>query len=98
METKGWTNNTPLHLAAENGHTSTVEVFLKEGASIEIATSFHVTPLHCAAYYDHASTVGIDDPPLDDAVRRYHTDIAKLLRTEAAKRAVNGNHSFIHLL
>lgn len=48
----------PLHTAAESGHSEAVEVLLKNGAHID-AEAFCGTPLHCAATKDRAEVMEI---------------------------------------
>ena len=50
----GWT---PLHVAALNDHTATVELLIAEGADIEAKNCFGCTALHVAALNDHTATI-----------------------------------------
>ena len=57
MEAEGWHGRSPLHLAALHGHASTVEVLLRNGASMEVKDRGNCTPLHYAACRGHTRTV-----------------------------------------
>ena len=46
-----------LHLAAEAGHVSVVELLLQHGATVDITTPDGDTPLHMAAAHGHTSVV-----------------------------------------
>ncbi|KAH8774528.1 ankyrin repeat protein, partial [Diaporthe sp. PMI_573] len=48
---------TPLHVAAENGHTAVVEALLKNGADIQSTTHGSETALHTAAKTGHYEVV-----------------------------------------
>jgi len=50
-------NDTPLHLAAENGHFSVVEYLINQKADIIVKGDFDRTPLHHAAKNGHFSVV-----------------------------------------
>ena len=50
--------NTPLHLAAEKGHTEVVRVLVKFGASTEALNYRQYTPMHRAALLGHVDAVG----------------------------------------
>jgi len=50
-------NDTPLHLAAENGHLSVVEYLINQKADIIVKGDFDRTPLHFAAKNGHLRVV-----------------------------------------
>ena len=50
-------SSTPLHFAAEQGHTCTVGLLIRYGASIEAMDNSNRTPLHLAAWYGHTIIV-----------------------------------------
>eukprot|EP01101_Sappina_pedata_P013488 TRINITY_DN9759_c0_g1_i1.p1 TRINITY_DN9759_c0_g1~~TRINITY_DN9759_c0_g1_i1.p1 ORF type:complete len:124 (-),score=62.63 TRINITY_DN9759_c0_g1_i1:128-499(-) len=45
--------STPLHSAADFGHTDVIEYLLSKGANINAKDSFGNTPLLCAVYEGH---------------------------------------------
>ena len=47
----------PLHLAAESGHTEIVEILLEHGAHPNLPDIEGTTPLHLSIYYRHPATV-----------------------------------------
>ena len=50
---------THLHRSSQNGHTSTVELLLRNGANSHTANQSKSIPLHCAAKYGHIKTVQV---------------------------------------
>lgn len=52
------TGKSPLHFAAENGHSDTVRVLIENGANPNIVnTKNQSTPLHSAAFYGHTQVI-----------------------------------------
>jgi ankyrin repeat protein len=85
---------TPLHFAAEKGHTEMAELLIKKGADVNAKDEFGCTPLHKAAYNGHIEVVkllikaGADVEVKDDlghtpmiwAIREDKTGVEKLLK------------------
>ncbi|XP_069806110.1 GA-binding protein subunit beta-2 [Dendropsophus ebraccatus] len=57
--TTDWLGTSPLHLAAQYGHFSTVKVLLQAGISRDARTKVDRTPLHMAASEGHALIVDL---------------------------------------
>ncbi|XP_075701012.1 GA-binding protein subunit beta-2 [Rhinoderma darwinii] len=57
--TTDWLGTSPLHLAAQYGHFSTVKVLLHAGISRDARTKVDRTPLHMAASEGHAHIVDL---------------------------------------
>jgi ankyrin repeat protein len=47
----------PLHVAAANGQTSTIDLLLSRGLSVNLADTWQMTPLHEAAVHGHVDMV-----------------------------------------
>lgn len=97
--TTDWLGTSPLHLAAQHGHTQTAEVLLRAGVSRDARTKVDRTPLHMAAQHGHtrvvellissgASTNNADMlnmTPLHWACEHNHVEIAKILLRAGAR-------------
>ena len=57
IEAMNTDDNTPLHLAIENGHSHIVELFLEHDAPVEAMDKNSNTPLHLAAKCGHTGIV-----------------------------------------
>ncbi|KXZ48515.1 hypothetical protein GPECTOR_27g686 [Gonium pectorale] len=94
----GKSGATPLHWAAEHGHTAVLEVLLRAGADHAARTERWWTPLHYAAYFGHvgaaegllaagadlAAKTQLGHTPLHIAAQKGHTAILEeLLRSGA---------------
>jgi ankyrin repeat protein len=89
---------TPLHYAAENGHSDTVALLIERGASVSARNRYGGTPLHTAAEHGHKDVVGLlsergaritardlyGRTPLHGAASRGHRDVAELLIAKGA--------------
>ena len=56
MRAKSGYGSTPLHCAADRGHTSTVRMLLQAGANVNAKNDGGLTPLHYTAWNDHLDT------------------------------------------
>lgn len=93
-----WLGSSPLHFAAQYGHSDTIEVLLRAGVSRDTRTKVDRTPLHIAAQEGHLDIVqllvmhGADIDakdllrmtPLHWAVERGYTDIVEALLSNGA--------------
>ncbi|CAM9960121.1 unnamed protein product, partial [Discosporangium mesarthrocarpum] len=50
---------TPLHWAAQKGHTAIVRALMAMGANANVRDKWRRTPLHRAAKEGHAEVVGV---------------------------------------
>ena len=57
IEARARYNYTPLHFAAQDGHTSIVELLLSKGASAKAVDDNNNTPLFYAEHKNHSDTV-----------------------------------------
>ena len=48
---------TPLYMACQNGHFSTVKLLLDNGADVRLCSGYKGSPLHAASANGHESTV-----------------------------------------
>ncbi|XP_073240778.1 uncharacterized protein [Porites lutea] len=97
--TTDWLGTSPLHLAAQHGHTQTAEVLLRAGVSRDARTKVDRTPLHMAAQHGHTHVVELlissgacannadmlNMTPLHWACEHNHVDIVKILLRAGAK-------------
>lgn len=96
--TTDWLGTSPLHFAAQFGHTETAEVLLRAGISRDARTKVDRTPLHVAAQEGHLSIVSLlimhgadvdakdmlKMTPLHWALVRGHVDVAECLLSNGA--------------
>lgn len=59
LQAKSGYGSTPLHCAADKGHTSTVLMLLQAGANSNAKNSGGLTPLHYTAWNDHLDTARV---------------------------------------
>ncbi|KAF7657994.1 hypothetical protein LDENG_00019400 [Lucifuga dentata] len=52
-----WSNKTPLHWAADKGHTNTVSILIEHGARPCLRTEYGWTPAHYAAKSGHLAVL-----------------------------------------
>ncbi|EPY40064.1 26S proteasome non-ATPase regulatory subunit 10 [Angomonas deanei] len=80
-DSDGWT---PLHYAADKGHTETVRLLLEEGASVNSKDAMRRTPLHLAALGGH---VGVIQVLLEEGATKNAKNIAGMTAKECATTA-----------
>uniref|UniRef100_A0A0G4HGD8 Uncharacterized protein n=1 Tax=Chromera velia CCMP2878 TaxID=1169474 RepID=A0A0G4HGD8_9ALVE len=104
-------NNTLLHIAAANGHTSVVTVLLAAGADMEEKEEGRWTPLHWAAFRGHvgvasalvaagAEVEAIDDrqfTPLHLAAQKGNVQVASALLAAGAEVEARADSQFTAL-
>ncbi|XP_075048136.1 GA-binding protein subunit beta-2 isoform X3 [Mixophyes fleayi] len=104
--TTDWLGTSPLHLAAQYGHFSTVKVLLQAGISRDARTKVDRTPLHMAAAEGHAHIADLliknganinakdmlEMTALHWATEHNHQDVVDLLIKNGAD--VNANSKF----
>lgn len=105
--TTDWLGTSPLHLAAQHGHTQTAEVLLRAGVSRDARTKVDRTPLHMAAQHGHTNVVELlissgacanntdmlNMTPLHWACEHNHVDIVKILLRAGAKIDIKSKFS-----
>ncbi len=93
---------TPLHIAAAQGHLEVAELLLSEGAAVDARTTDGLTPLHAAAYGGNEEVVtsllarGADVDaedvdgwtPLHEAAFNNHREAARILLEGGARQDV----------
>ncbi|RWS09021.1 GA-binding protein subunit beta-2-like protein [Dinothrombium tinctorium] len=96
--TTDWLGTSPLHFAAQYGHSETAELLLRAGVSRDTRTKVDRTPLHAAAQEGHLVIVNLllmhgadvdakdilKMTPLHWAVERGHTDVVECLLSNGA--------------
>ncbi|KAI8487113.1 hypothetical protein Bbelb_351830 [Branchiostoma belcheri] len=85
--------NSPLHLAALNGHHETVSVLLAAGADVNTQDTKEKTPLHLAAKNGHHETVSVLLAAGADVNTQDQWE-----RTPLHLAAVNGHHETVSAL
>lgn len=97
--TTDWLGTSPLHLAAQHGHSQTAEALLRAGVSRDARTKVDRTPLHMAAQHGHKQVVDLlissgacanntdmlNMTPLHWACEHNHVEIVKILLRAGAK-------------
>jgi ankyrin repeat protein len=97
---------TPLHFAAEKGHTAVAELLIKAGADFDAKNDTGDTPLHKAAWKGHTTVVELlikasadfdeqDEDgytPLHNAAYNGHTEVAELLINAGVEFNVQNKH------
>ncbi|XP_028399485.1 mucin-17-like isoform X2 [Dendronephthya gigantea] len=97
--TTDWLGTSPLHLAAQYGHTTTAEVLLRAGVSRDARTKVDRTPIHLAAQHGHLDIVDLliaggasvnhtdmlNMTPLHWACDSGHIEIVRLLLRNGAR-------------
>jgi ankyrin repeat protein len=111
VNSKGYANDTPLHIAAESGRSSIAEYFIKHGAEIDIMNKNGETPLYLAAANGHTHLVrllvasgaeinrksGSGDTPLLVSLEKGYTDMAKALISLGADITMKDGYGYTPL-
>ena len=109
---KDISEDTPLHLAAREGHIEVVSFLIEAGAEINTKNENYITPLHIAAANGHTAIVealiaananieakNISDwTPLHIAALRGHTAIVEALIAAGANKEANESNGHTPLL
>ncbi|XP_015793475.1 GA-binding protein subunit beta-1 [Tetranychus urticae] len=96
--TTDWLGTSPLHFAAQHGHTDTAEFLLRSGVSRDTRTKVERTPLHVSSQEGHLQIVSLllmhgadidardllKMTPLHWAVERGHYDVVECLLANGA--------------
>lgn len=96
--TSDWLGTSPLHLAAQNGHSDAADILLKAGASRDTRNKVDRTPLHFASIEGHLPIVTLlisngaeidakdllKMTPLHWSVERGHYDVVEYLLAHGA--------------
>lgn len=76
-------NNTPLHVASEQGHTKVVRILLQHGSDATQKNRLFLTPVACAAISGHYDVIGLllengaEIDPIDRNSVRGRNDLIK---------------------
>jgi ankyrin repeat protein len=102
IEARNKDKETPLHIAAKEGHTKIVQYLIDKGADKQARAAYYRTPLHLAAERGYIAVVQCliekgagreakeycNQTPLHLAARNGHTEVAKyLVKQEANTQA-----------
>ena len=87
VRTKG--NETPLHLAADNGDTAVAQLLLSQGADVNAKDNYGHTPLWIAKNLNEDNRLGWPRKPWTSQVKAGKKEIADLLRKHGAKAQPN---------
>ena len=82
--------NTPLHLAAYQGHTETAKALLSAGAYTEARAVAGITPLHAAAHWGHTEVVFVLLTAGADVNTRDDNGLSALDHTEFKEQTETG--------
>ncbi|CAF3407987.1 unnamed protein product [Rotaria sp. Silwood1] len=85
---------TPLHLASEQGHISSIEILLKYGANALIENYLGQLPLHVAAQNGHSQCVGL----LIKFCTKYMTELQSLLSRRQLPIMIACQYGFVDIV
>jgi ankyrin repeat protein len=97
---RGWSNTTPLYLAALNNCTEVAQFLLKHGANVDAKSREGATSLHIAAQKNNLELVKLllaykadinatdskHRTPMDRALEWHHPNVAEYLRKDGGRR------------